>query len=144
MDIQILQSKAKEIFAKNNLSEWKLTFGNRRVFGYCSPSQKIICLNQHYAKTGDESHVIETLLHEVAHALTPGQGHNAVWRAVAKRLGCDPKATCADSHLLPPAKYQANCPVCNQLYQRQIFPKGKYVCPKKECKKSLLVFKEAA
>jgi hypothetical protein len=41
--------------------------------------------------------VIDTIKHEVAHALTPGQAHNGIWEAKAREIGC--KNTIACSHL---------------------------------------------
>ena len=36
----------------------------------------------------DEATIRDTILHEIAHALTPGQHHNDVWRRKATAIGC--------------------------------------------------------
>ena len=42
----------------------------------------------------DEKHVLDTILHEIAHALVGSHHkHDAVWKAKCKEIGCDPKAT---------------------------------------------------
>ena len=60
---------------------------SKRIIGYCSYRRKIVAIQAHFffAMTADQ--VEETILHELAHALTPGEGHSPVWRAKALELG---------------------------------------------------------
>lgn len=51
-------------------------------------SPGIIELNYEFAQDNHEVHVLETILHEIAHILTKGHGHNRIWRAKAFELGC--------------------------------------------------------
>ncbi|HEU5210078.1 MAG TPA: SprT family zinc-dependent metalloprotease [Longimicrobiales bacterium] len=55
-----------------------------------------IALNVDLLLRGNERHLEETLLHEMAHAeawLAHGhRGHGPVWRAIARRVGCEPRA----------------------------------------------------
>jgi hypothetical protein len=37
---------------------------------------------------------VDVLLHELAHALTPGHGHDDVWKNVAQALGCSGHRCC--------------------------------------------------
>jgi hypothetical protein len=46
-----------------------------------------ISLNKQHAETSDESEVIETILHEIAHAITPGAGHRPIWQETARQIG---------------------------------------------------------
>ncbi|MGH7445421.1 MAG: SprT family zinc-dependent metalloprotease [Longimicrobiales bacterium] len=55
-----------------------------------------IALNVDLFLRGNERHLEETLLHEMAHAeawlLHAERGHGAIWRAVARRVGCEAQA----------------------------------------------------
>jgi len=77
--------------------EYNLQFDNAKTrFGYCNHKHKIISLSKPLVLLNDESIVKNTLLHEIAHALTPhDRGHGVVWRAKALELGCDAKRCCS-------------------------------------------------
>src|SRR6185295_3198167 len=65
--------------------------------GLCMHRDKIIILNSHHVDIHPEAEIINTIKHEVAHALCPGQGHNDVWASKAREIGCDNTLPC--SHL---------------------------------------------
>lgn len=46
-----------------------------------------ILLNSEHIERGIEDEVIETILHEIAHAITPGAGHTPIWRDTYKSIG---------------------------------------------------------
>lgn len=126
MDVNVLRAKAIKIFQQEKLAGWRLVITNRfkTAFGKCNDRDKIILLNEYYANNAPEKHVMDTLLHEVAHAVVGCEcGHNAVWRAAATRLGCTPKACCSDSELLPPGKYEAKCSKCSRVYKSEKKPR---------------------
>lgn len=60
---------------------------SKRNIGYCSAWRKKIAIQAHFFFAMTAAQVEETILHELAHALTPGEGHNKVWRAKAIELG---------------------------------------------------------
>ena len=74
---------------------------NLPFLGKCMYKDKCIILNGHHIDLHPEAEVISTIKHEVAHALTPGHGHDAVWAAKATEIGCDNTFAC--SHLDLPA-----------------------------------------
>lgn len=61
----------------------------KRSYGQCDYKLKQIALSSILTQHRTEHGVTQTLLHEVAHALTPGHGHDAVWRRVARQLGVE-------------------------------------------------------
>lgn len=73
---------------------WKFAWNNRkRAFGLCSYRKKEIQLSIFLSETEPFDSVCDTILHEIAHALTPGAGHGPAWKAVARRIGLsDPKS----------------------------------------------------
>ena len=65
-----------------------------------------------------EAEVIDTVRHEMAHAVAgPRQGHGPLWKAHARRLGATPTAT-TETTVSPRrknAKIEAFCPTCDKV-----------------------------
>ena len=56
----------------------------------------------------------DTILHEIAHGLTPHQGHNEVWIRVCKAIGGNGERCYDDDETNTPlTKWTAICPRCN-------------------------------
>jgi SNF2 family DNA or RNA helicase len=85
---------------KYGLTDWKVrltTDINQSFLGMCSHKDKAIILNAHHIDIHPSEEVVDTILHEVAHALTPGHAHDFVWAAKASEIGCTNTLPC--SHL---------------------------------------------
>lgn len=85
----------REQLNKHGLKEWSIRLNqdiNSGFLGLCSYKDKCIILSAHHIDTHPEPDVKDTILHEVAHALTPFCAHNETWRAKAIELGCSPTA----------------------------------------------------
>ena len=48
-----------------------------------------ITISKRHAENDDERDVIETILHEIAHAITPGAGHRLIWKETSIAIGGD-------------------------------------------------------
>ena len=86
-----VKSLAEQLLAQHGLIEkgWKVAFhSGRRSIGYCCYQRKEIVLSICFLNRADV-HVKNTILHEIAHALTQGAGHSQVWKDVAINIGCD-------------------------------------------------------
>lgn len=46
-----------------------------------------IIINTFHAKNQSESEVLETIVHEIAHAITPGAGHRGIWKDTCRAIG---------------------------------------------------------
>ncbi len=67
----------------------------RRRFGVCRPSDKIITISRHLAELNSDEEVLDTILHEIAHALAFEQyqvncGHDHRWKALCLQIGAKP------------------------------------------------------
>lgn len=95
MSLQEIERKAKSLMTIHGVGHVKFEFDggksrlgachHMRVGGVVIPTK--ITLSRHYASILPMQEIEEVILHEIAHALTPGHGHNHVWRAAARRIG---------------------------------------------------------
>lgn len=88
-----------------HVGEWDvlvddLSQQNRQALGLCKFLTKDIIIDINHVKENDWSDVLDTVMHEVAHALAGVEispkgrmmGHGKRWKRWAKRLGATPKA----------------------------------------------------
>ena len=69
-----------------------------RRFGVCSSGDKRITLSRHLASINSDEETLDTILHEIAHALAwvehgENCGHDERWKAIAGRIGARPERT---------------------------------------------------
>lgn len=90
---------AKSLLDKHGLNEWHVrlsTDASKPFLGACIYRDKTIALHALHIDTHPEPEVLDTIRHEVAHALLPpGHGHSNVWKEKAKELGCANTLPCA-------------------------------------------------
>src|SRR3954451_4190104 len=96
VDVAALKREAGLLFERHGLSDWSFEVSARlkRTLGLCDYRSRSIRVNGFYAEDNIEAVVLNTLRHEVAHALTPGHGHDSPWVATAVRLGCKARRVC--------------------------------------------------
>ena len=63
----------------------------------CSYKDKTIILSTFHLDTHPDPEILNTIRHEIAHALTMGHAHDEFWASQARALGCTSVASC--SHL---------------------------------------------
>jgi predicted SprT family Zn-dependent metalloprotease len=145
MDRATLIAIAEELFKQHGLDVrgWRLEFRTyAHRLGSCCSRKRTVALNAFYADRNTEAHVLDTLLHEIAHALVgPSLGHGPVWKAMASKLGCVPKASSKTGLVLPPGNWQASCPSCARKFHKYRRPKRVgYYCPACGKEQGQLVF----
>jgi len=104
MDRHTASTRTKEELTKHGLKDWGVmitTNPDLPFLGKCMYREKKIILNAFHIDIHPDAEVVDTILHEVAHALTPGAGHNDVWATKAREIGCTNTFPC--SHLDLPA-----------------------------------------
>ncbi|MFT5348844.1 MAG: putative SprT family Zn-dependent metalloprotease [Bacteroidia bacterium] len=93
-------------FAEQKLEEhglaqkgWIFTFNQAITYaGICDTLIKEIQLSQPISKVETQDFIVDTILHEIAHAIVGAwHNHDRVWKACAKRIGARPEATYTDS-----------------------------------------------
>lgn len=111
---------ANMMLVEQNLTEWKFVWNNRtsnKTWGICKYTPKEIHLNKKYALIESEENVIDTIIHEVAHALTKGDNHGEIWKAKCRELGCRDEQfkDLGKESLNKLAKYKGVCPTCGHV-----------------------------
>lgn len=82
-----------------------------RRLGLTNYAKQTVSLSKVYVQNIQvtEAQVLDTLLHEIAHVLTPGCGHNKKWIQQAQKIGCNGKR-CSDlDESLSIPKYILEC-----------------------------------
>lgn len=130
------------------LGHWKFRWQNKKVsLGTCSYQKKEIRLSKWYVELNDEAEVRDTILHEIAHALSyerhgsKGIGHGRLWKSICREIGATPRA-CSKGKLNKPQnhyKYVDTC--CGVTYRmHRLRRNARYSCPK--CRVGLFTSKK--
>lgn len=126
------ERRAASTMLDHGLSGWAFGFGRgKRTLGttrvVAGASHGTVRISRHLIALGPEATIQDTLLHEIAHAVAyqrhgrAAMNHGPLWRAVAREVGAQPRATCRGDVALPPAPYRLICARCGTevgLYRR--------------------------
>lgn len=121
MDLEDARELGLKILAENDLHNWTFGFDRAKTrFGYCCFSHNEITLSSILTELNAYLLVLDTILHEVAHALVGNdEGHGPLWRAKAIELGAEPTVCfAANTVVLPPRDWTGTCPSCESTLQR--------------------------
>lgn len=94
---------------KWGLSHWKVSLNNRltRALGRCVYSRNEIELQRRYVQENSVEIVLDTIRHEIAHALAGHKaGHGPEWKMWAIKVGAVPEATVDSKTINLKRKYQ--------------------------------------
>ena len=90
MDTNAAHKIADELVQRHGLAGWTVVFDRAtRRAGVCQHGRQQIGLSAPLTRLHSAAEVRDRILHEIAHALVgPQHGHNAVWKAAARSIGC--------------------------------------------------------
>lgn len=122
MNLELVKHIANKMINKHSNKNWSFKFDNaKRRAGLCSYRTKTISLSKEFALRNDRPIVLDTILHEIAHAnIGSGNGHNKKWKAEYARLQeqenlpINPRR-CYDSQKvnMPKGKFKLTCTKCH-------------------------------
>lgn len=106
---------AKEIMRKHGLASWTLRIGTaKRIAGTCFDYKRQITLSHTLLSQWPMKDIDDTILHEIAHALTPkDRGHDKEWKNKCVEIGADPTRTYGDDLPRPEGNWIESC-ICNE------------------------------
>lgn len=103
---------------------WTLVFNSRmRSFcGRCCYGPKEVHIAEWHRKQSPASEVEDTLRHEVAHILAPGEGHSKAWKAACRKVGAKPQRLAGEgirnTERRKP-KWKCECKACGRTWDRR-------------------------
>ena len=133
--LDAIAAKADALLKKHQLDTWRFAFNHAHSqAGHCDHNKSTIYVAWQYCLKADKSEVLDTILHEISHALVgPKHGHDDVWRKKALEIGCSGSVThCVK---FASAKYIATCPICRWRIERHR-RKRNVVC--KKCRSKII------
>ena len=140
MTINQAMTKARQMMKNHDLPYWTVTYNNRkRAFGVCSYRYQQIQLSRHLIPVMPDKAIINVIIHEIAHALTPGHHHDSVWQAKCIELGGNSQRCGGYDHYKDgikgreefeekTSKWTLTCPICGAIYYRNRRPSSSISC----------------
>lgn len=118
MDLHIAETLAKQLMCQHGLGYWIFEFDrSKKRFGACDYRRKVVSLSRALVEVNIEKEVRDTILHEIAHALTPGDHHGYRWQLKAREIGARPERCYTDeTTVLPKPKYIGICTMCPKTF----------------------------
>lgn len=105
--------------AKSGLKTgWQFAFDLAPVRGgICRYAAKQITLSVTFCLKAPKEDIVDTILHEIAHAIVgPNHGHDDTWKTAARRIGCTAKRCHQVDHT--PPLWRGKCE-CGRKWKRQ-------------------------
>jgi predicted SprT family Zn-dependent metalloprotease len=114
VDLVDAETMAQRLITEHLDARWTFGWDNAKTrLGACHHRNHTITLSKHFTALNNEDETRDTVLHEIAHALTPGANHGPAWRAAAVRIGARPLARADGRSLVKPTPtWVAECPRC--------------------------------
>ncbi|MBO0692573.1 MAG: SprT-like domain-containing protein [Acidimicrobiaceae bacterium] len=130
MDLSDAEELAKRLIASHLGPEWGFRWDHAKTrLGACHHHSRTISLSRHYARLNGEAETRDTILHEIAHALTAGTGHGPSWKKMAARLGARPSPRADPRQVVRPApRWVAVCSACATTLWRYRRPTAAMAC----------------
>lgn len=122
-----VRALAEALMARHGLDGWTFRFDRALVrAGQCDYKNKEITLSPTLMALWTPAQQQDTILHEIAHALTPkDKGHGPEWQLMCIRIGADPSRTWGhNGEQHAPPKYIGTCPYGHTVGRQKRPPSG--------------------
>jgi len=147
--------KFSELAKRNYVTDYNVVLIKRSrkktTVATCWAYRKVFEMVEFYALNLNDEDFTQVALHEVAHALTPGHGHDSTFRRAANKIGAISRRDITLTYLDPPQylkptkNFVYECPSCKKEYRFGRMLKKQRSCG--QCSKSwnpnfVIVFKK--
>ncbi len=131
MDLGAALRLARDLMTEHGLLGWSVVLDRAKTrAGVCRFRQRSIGLSGPITRLHTEEEVRDTILHEIAHALVgPDHGHDDVWRARARAIGCSGERCVPDGSPRPSGLWVGTCPAGHEV-TRHRRPTRVLSCPR--------------
>lgn len=112
---------ARRLVREHGLEGWTVRLDAAKTrAGVCRFARREIGLSRPLTRLHSEEEVRDTILHEVAHALVgPEHGHDEVWRATARRIGCSGERCVSPDAPRVRGEWVGTCPVGHEVHRHR-------------------------
>lgn len=101
----------------------------KKINGKCSYREQTIYLSKPLTELRTVEAVRTTIMHEIAHAITPGRGHGPIWQAQMRKFGL-PTNRCSQDvvNTTSLANWRAVCKGCGKVNHMMRKPRVRHSC----------------
>ncbi len=112
MEVTRALATGRRLLREHGLDDWTIVADRAKTrAGVCRFTKRQIGLSAPLTTLHSEGEVLDTILHEIAHALVgPQHGHDAVWRAKARAIGCSGERCVSSDSPRVPGDWVGRCP----------------------------------
>ena len=112
MEVTRALATGRRLLREHGLHDWSIVADRAKTrAGVCRFAKRQIGLSAPLTTLHSEDEVLDTILHEIAHALVgPQHGHDAVWRAKAREIGCSGERCVSSDAPRVPGDWVGRCP----------------------------------
>lgn len=112
MEVTRALTVGRRLLREHGLDDWTIVADRAKTrAGVCRFARRQIGISAPITTLHDEAEVLDTILHEIAHALVgPQHGHDAIWRAKAREIGCSGERCVSSEAPRVPGDWTGRCP----------------------------------
>ena len=112
MEVTRALATGRRLLREHGLHDWSIVADRAKTrAGVCRFAKRQIGLSAPLTTLHSDDEVLDTILHEIAHALVgPQHGHDAVWRAKAREIGCSGERCVSSEAPRVPGDWVGRCP----------------------------------
>lgn len=113
MEVTQALAVGRRLLREHGLHDWTIVADRAKTrAGVCRFAQRQIGISAPITRLHDEVEVLDTILHEIAHALVgPQHGHDTIWRAKALAIGCSGDRCVSSDAPRVPGDWTGHCPM---------------------------------